>query len=303
MAALQSAHKSAFAGVTPSVGRTLLQSAAPTTCSAGAWNALDGDGRCVYTDCYVGDRDPADCFGCSGADCDNGCGPEPNTIFLAIQNLAILDSIGEIYDFSEGCCIHDYCYASTAFDQATCDKALYADAVDSCKNVNADDFPDFTLRFIKTGVTRARRFLCEQMAQLFYYAVDKAGATPYATGQEVTKAWEQSESCAAPCPSTQRSGGQGTTALRIDMKGRTGPFEVTYNMFTIPDGLDVTYGADGQGQSLFSTRGLVSGRRTASGDMPDGNSDIVTVVVNAPEDGTAWDVFIGCPANEPGEAK
>lgn len=294
-----------LAGISFGAGRSLLQVAPPSTCTKAAWNAVDGDGRCVYTDCFAGDKDPQDCFGCSGFNCDNGCGPEPNSIKNWFLNNIIPESGsiggGDIFDFSAACCNHDYCYASTAFDQAECDTALLNQARASC----APDESDIAIiRWILKGQTVSKKFLCERAAQLYYFAVDAAGKEPKADGEKLTEAWEQSPACAAPCPTTQTSGGKGGTTLRIDMKGRTGPFDIQYNMYSIPDALKVTYGSTGNGDVLFATPGLVSGSRFVTVDMPDdGVSSIVTVEVDAPRDGTAWDIFVGCPANEPGRAR
>lgn len=263
---------------------------------------MDSDGRCVYTDCFAGDKDPVDCFGCSGNDCDNGCGPEPSSMLNWLQNAAIPESVGTIFDFSGACCNHDWCYASTAFDQATCDTQLKNEALASCAPEESDWAIVRWLR--KSPVNMARRFQCELAAHLYYLAVDQLGETPYNDGQAVTEAWEASPSCAAPCPTTQTSGGKGGTTLRIDMKGRTGRFDLSYQMYSIQDSLVVRYGPDaGSGDVLFTTGGLVSGGRRTTAMMPaDGTSSIVTAVVFAPEDGTLWDISIGCPENEPGSA-
>lgn len=112
----------------------------------------------------------------------------------------------------------------------------------------------------------------------------------YKEAQNKRLAHEDTPYCTAMCPSTQESGGQGTTTLRIDMLKSSGTFLVTYNMFPIPDQLDVVY----EGEVLFSTGGLVSG--SSSVQVPfDGASTVVEVTITAPLDGTAWNVFVGCP--------
>lgn len=173
----------------------------PTTCSG--WNAVNPDGRCKYTDCFVGDKNTTNCFGCSDNDCDNGCGPEPSSILTAFGNFIVPESAGEIFDFNDACCNHDYCYASTTYDQASCDLQLLNDALASCAGANADDIIllQSSVRFVRNllaPIVVVRWELCERAAQLFYWAVGVFGAGPYADGQEITKSWEGSEQCAAP---------------------------------------------------------------------------------------------------------
>ncbi|KAI2491782.1 hypothetical protein MHU86_22781 [Fragilaria crotonensis] len=63
--------------------------------------------------------------------------------------------------------------------------------------------------------------------------------------------------CEAQCPTTQVSGGQGFTSFTVDLKKKNGTFPVSYDMYSIPDGLNIFY----EGESIFSTGGLVSGSR------------------------------------------
>lgn len=83
---------------------------------------------------------------------------------------------------------------------------------------------------------------------------------------------------------------QGTTTLRIDMLKSSGTFPLSYQMYGIPDQLDITY----EGASIFSTNGLVSGSQSTTATFG-GTSTIVEVKITAPNVGTAWDVFVGCP--------
>ena len=86
------------------------------------------------------------------------------------------------------------------------------------------------------------------------------------------------------------SGGQGAFTHVYDMGQESGTFELSYNMYSIPDRLEVK-GSDGT--SLFSTGGLVSGTDTVQVSFSGGR--MVYVIVTAPTDGTAWDYSIGCP--------
>jgi hypothetical protein len=78
--------------------------------------------------------------------------------------------------------------------------------------------------------------------------------------------------------------------LTIDLIVRNGTFPVSYEMYTIPDQLFIDY----EGQRIFDTGGLVSGSGTADVTYS-GTSTIIQVTINAPNSGTAWDVFVGCP--------
>jgi hypothetical protein len=61
-------------------------------------------------------------------------------------------------------------------------------------------------------------------------------------------------------------------------------------MYGIPDQLSIKY----EGLLMLDT-GLVSGDGSASVFF-NGTSKIITVTINAPLPGTAWDVSVGCPA-------
>ena len=130
---------------------------------------------------------------------------------------------------------------------------------------------------------------CELLASAFFLAV-RAVQSPYDSSQRDQKAYEATPVCIAQCPSTQRSGGQGTSVLTIDLLRQSGTFPVTYEMYSIPDQLYIDY----QGTRIFDTGGLVSGSGRAN-VVFSGTSTIITVTINAPNSGTAWDVFVGCP--------
>ena len=265
-------------------GRSLMQLALPPPANCDGWNAVGSDGRCRYSDCFVGnDPIPAnpDCFGCQPQDCNNGCGAADGISSLAPE------SIPFVFDFTDGCCNHDYCYASTAFEKSQCDLSFLKSNLDSCATVST---AIKTIRLLLNPNPAALLTYCPTYALAYYTAVALGGGSAYSNAQASTVAHEESDKCVAMCPSTQRSGGQGTTTLRIDMLRKSGTFPVSYQMYSIPDALDITY----EGASIFSTGGLVSGSRSTTASF-DGDSTIVTVTIDAPRDGTAWDVFIGCP--------
>ena len=93
------------------------------------------------------------------------------------------------------------------------------------------------------------------------------------------------------CRTQQSSGGQGTFTNSYDMGRDAGSFDLSYQMYNIPDRLDVR---GSTGQLLYSTGGLVSGGQTVS--IPFSGGRIVHVLISAPTSGTVWDYDIGCPA-------
>lgn len=99
--------------------------------------------------------------------------------------------------------------------------------------------------------------------------------------------------CTTQCPTQQRSGGQGFTSFTVDLKKTQGVFTVSYQMYTVPDELTISY----EGAVVFGTGGLVSGARTlqVSYGSATSTSTVVTVEVNAPRSGTAWTVSVSCP--------
>ena len=72
-----------------------------------------------------------------------------------------------------------------------------------------------------------------------------------------------------------------------------GVITVSYQMYSIPDRLNVYY----EGNQIFTTGGLVSGTRTESVSYGSSSSTntFVTVEIDAPNAGTAWDVSVSCP--------
>lgn len=95
------------------------------------------------------------------------------------------------------------------------------------------------------------------------------------------------------CQTNASSGGQGSFSYAYYMGTTGGTVSITYDMYTIPDRLDVYTINNGSKVTLFSTGGLVSGGDTVSFSVvPDAT---VFVGVSAPTSGTAWDFSLGCP--------
>eukprot|EP00980_Cylindrotheca_fusiformis_P028870 scaffold22663_cov111-Cylindrotheca_fusiformis.AAC.3 len=249
----------------------------PRTCEE--WRQINGDGQCTYTNCIVGvDGNPNDCFSCSpdpNAEdrCDNGCG--------AAGSKLNWDGNALLFSFKEACCIHDYCYSST-FSKASCDSEFYADMRSQCTTLSSLVL-GFPLRFLPNVG-------CYALATAFYGLVAAFGDAAEADAVAKQEDHEQSDVCIDTCPSTTTSGGQGVTVLRIDMERNEGTFPISYEMFQIPDQLYIVY----EGTRIFDTGDLVSGSQSSQVSFS-GTDTVIEVTMFAPNSGTAWDLFVGCP--------
>lgn len=97
----------------------------------------------------------------------------------------------------------------------------------------------------------------------------------------------------AQCNDATSSGGQGVTITPYEI-GTAGPatFTVSYQMYSIPDKLEVFY----EGALVATTGDVVSGSATLNVALPAGTATTVDVVVTGPYSGTAWDYTLHCPA-------
>lgn len=86
------------------------------------------------------------------------------------------------------------------------------------------------------------------------------------------------------------SGGEGTNIANYEMSASCGTFNLTYNMYSVPDSLDATY----EGKTLFSTNGYVSSGQTVSVKYC-GTTTKISVKVVGSQSGTAWDYSVSCP--------
>ncbi len=241
------------------------------------WLKKNSDGRCSFTNCYVGvNGDTTNCFSCKDT-CDNGCGPQ-GSVFNTDGNFGT-------FDFGPACCNHDFCYSSNTFSKDACDLAFYDTMKQQCPPPGIIVIA--TMLFPVLGPSLLG---CDVLALAFFLAVSKGGDKAQADAQAEQKLHELDPVCIAKCPSTQQSGGQGLTVLSIDMLRPSGTFPVSYQMYTIPDSLSIEY----EGNTIFSTGGLVSGSNSANVFFS-GTSTIIQVTIDAPLDGTVWDVFVGCP--------
>lgn len=137
------------------VGRQLQQAGA--SCISYPWWKWYSGGRCYFTGCELGLPGTGvsdDCFTCSttngqgeGAPCNNFCTLAP-------------DDIPGIFDFSDACCNHDYCF-STWYPKTICDyDVFYVYMVQHCD-----------------GRPWWQRPLCYASAAIYYSAVVIAGST------------------------------------------------------------------------------------------------------------------------------
>jgi hypothetical protein len=251
------------------------------SCNAN-WLTKNPDGRCTHTNCYVGqDGDPNDCFECKTA-CDNGCG--------AAGSVFNTDGDFGTFDFGPACCNHDHCWSTNFFSKEACDSTFCYAVQSACPPPTLVDVLLY-LFFPLVGFPSV--FGCDILASLLCFAVSETSISDkaYADAQRLQALYEETDICIAKCPTTQESGGQGTTVLKIDMLRTSGSFPFWYNMYGIPDQLTIEY----EGQVIFDTGGLVSGYLSSSASF-NGSSKIITVTINAPLDGTAWDVYVGCPS-------
>ena len=272
-----------FEGNRPSAppSQALVSAAAAGSNCDPLWQRTNSDGRCTHTDCFVGlTGDPVNCFVCKST-CNNGCGAKGS--FLNVNGNFIA------FDFGPACCNHDYCWSSSSNPKAQCDSSFYGQMRSQC-----DPFSSKPIPFVKRlglVIIPAAFHACHTLALAFYLAVRSSiGQNAYETAQDEQIEYNSGDECTAKCPTTQESGGQGVTTLTINLLKTSGTFQVKYEMYTIPDELTVQY----EGKTIFSTGGLVSGASTASVSFA-GTSTKIQVIINAPNAGTAWDVFVGCP--------
>ena len=81
------------------------------------------------------------------------------------------------------------------------------------------------------------------------------------------------------------------TVLNIDMLWASGIFLVTWQMYENPDRLTIEY----EGKVIFDTGGLVSWAGSEDVKFGPGSSTTIKVIINAPNEGTEWDLTVNCP--------
>ena len=92
------------------------------------------------------------------------------------------------------------------------------------------------------------------------------------------------------CDGFQEAGYQGTTTSVINMKQTSGNFQIQYEMYGNPDQMTVRY----EDEEIYSTGGLVQYSDTVDLSFS-GDSQLIEVVMYAPNDGTEWKYSVSCP--------
>jgi hypothetical protein len=258
-----------------------------------SWLKKNPDGRCSETNCFVGTNgDPDNCFACKTT-CDNGCGALGITFSGYFgyyrwywEKYTEFSEFDSDFDFGPACCNHDHCWSSTT-PREDCDTEFFYDMSAACPDSIFPTFYEET--FALNGVSH-----CSIIANFFFWLVSNeyVGDYFYNSAQATQKAYEATSACIAQCPSTQKSGGQGTTTLTIDLLRDSGKFEVEYHMYDIKDELTILY----ENNVIFTTGGLVNGTQTTTVSYV-GSSTTIRVIVNAPTANTRWDVSVGCPTD------
>lgn len=155
------------------------------------WFIVKSDGRCQYTDCYIGideDVDPSDCFSCSkkGIGCDNGCG----TTGLSFDGNLFL------FDFGKSCCNHDFCYSGTIYSKFDCDNQFLMNMIRQCP---PNKIPPILSQLFQLGPIS--KFLiknsCPLTATLFYALVTIGGEISYRNGQSDQINYNKEDICIA----------------------------------------------------------------------------------------------------------
>ena len=90
------------------------------------------------------------------------------------------------------------------------------------------------------------------------------------------------------CATRQESGGPGTFSFAVNLGRSSGKFNVSYDMYSIPDGMKVLVA----GVTVLDTGGLVSGSATKV--LSFSGTDTAFVNLYAPNSGTAWNITVGC---------
>ena len=97
-----------------------------------------------------------------------------------------------------------------------------------------------------------------------------------------------------PCNAKTISGGFGVTPTLHSVGSMSGTIQLNYEMYSIPDKLEVFY----EGKLLFSTNGFVSGNKSESIVYEYNDStktEEIEVIVTGDNAGTAWEYTVNCP--------
>lgn len=93
-----------------------------------------------------------------------------------------------------------------------------------------------------------------------------------------------------PCEAPQESGGQGITT-KVHSIGNSGKFVISWDMYNVPDQLIVYCGTGSNKRQIYSTRGAVSGKGTATLIC---KQHFITVKIIGQQTGTQWKYEMQC---------
>jgi len=93
-----------------------------------------------------------------------------------------------------------------------------------------------------------------------------------------------------PCESPQESGGQGITE-RVHSIGNSKKFQLDWDMYSVPDQLIVYCGTGANKRQIFTTRGPVSGKGSATLSC---DQTYITIKVIGQQEGTQWQYRMNC---------
>jgi hypothetical protein len=94
-----------------------------------------------------------------------------------------------------------------------------------------------------------------------------------------------------PCASAVESGGVGGGSYVIELGTDIGTVTLNYEAYSIPDGFTVNW----NGVDVIAT-GVVSGSGSPTFVKTSAYPTTATVTVEAPDEGTAWEFMLSCPA-------
>ena len=96
-----------------------------------------------------------------------------------------------------------------------------------------------------------------------------------------------------PCNNTTNSGGAGVTETYHDLGSTPGTAVVSYNMYSVPDKMEIFYG----NTLIATTGGFVSNSNSFNiAWNPGAGSTLIRIVVTGSSASTGWDYTVSCPA-------
>jgi len=115
----------------------------------------------------------------------------------------------------------------------------------------------------------------------------------FADSKARTGTIDGSQQAIGQCQTQQQSGGTGSFSYAFAMGAAGGAVTVGYDMYSIPDRMDVFTMNLGVRAAVYSTGGLVSGTGGKTFVIPP--ASVVFVAMSAPNSGTLWNFELSCP--------